>query len=33
VLIGDETPAAHVVERHPLAADAARRLAPWWSGL
>jgi acetoin utilization deacetylase AcuC-like enzyme len=33
VLTADETPAAPVVERHPLAVQAAQRLAPWWPGL
>jgi acetoin utilization deacetylase AcuC-like enzyme len=31
VLVGDATPAAREVERHPLADEAAARLAPWWS--
>jgi acetoin utilization deacetylase AcuC-like enzyme len=30
VLAADDPPPAHVVERHPLAAQAAERLAPWW---
>jgi acetoin utilization deacetylase AcuC-like enzyme len=30
VLVDDATPAGVSVERHPLAAEAGRRLAPWW---
>jgi acetoin utilization deacetylase AcuC-like enzyme len=30
VLVADATPEAHVVDRHPLARQAAERLAPWW---
>jgi acetoin utilization deacetylase AcuC-like enzyme len=33
VLIGEGVPDEVVVERHPLAAEAAERLAPWWRGL
>jgi acetoin utilization deacetylase AcuC-like enzyme len=31
VLVADGTPPAHAVERHRLADEAVRRLAPWWS--
>jgi len=33
VLTSASVPAGHVVERHPLAAQAFSRLAPWWPGL
>ena len=33
VLVSPSTPAAHVVERHPLAREAIERLAPWWPAL
>jgi acetoin utilization deacetylase AcuC-like enzyme len=33
VLTSEAVAAAHVVERHPLAAQAVGRLAPWWPGL
>ena len=33
VLTDSETPAAHALERHPLAAKAVLRLAPWWPEL
>jgi acetoin utilization deacetylase AcuC-like enzyme len=33
VLTADEPPAAQGSERHPLAADAVSRLAPWWPDL
>jgi acetoin utilization deacetylase AcuC-like enzyme len=33
VLVADGVPAERVIERHPLAAEALRRLAPFWPGL
>jgi acetoin utilization deacetylase AcuC-like enzyme len=33
VLISDSVAAGHVVERHPLAAHALGRLAPWWPNI
>jgi acetoin utilization deacetylase AcuC-like enzyme len=33
VLVAESAPAAHVVERHPLAVDAIARLVPWWPDL
>ena len=33
VLTASEAPDGGELERHPLAAEAARRLAPWWPGL
>ena len=33
VLVADTAPEPPEVERHPLAADAAARLAPWWPAL
>jgi hypothetical protein len=33
VLVAGTAPDPGVVERHPLAAEAAARLAPWWPRL
>jgi hypothetical protein len=33
VLVGDTVPEEVAAERHPLAAEAVARLAPWWPGL
>jgi len=33
VLTSEQAPAGHVIERHPLAAEALLRLGPWWPGL